>query len=91
MTEVTIVDPYSELQTIELSHPWGHGVPSYPGQDDVKMFRAVKFAQHGVMAHRIEQDGIAFDQDVTERSVVHVHAVTGHVHVVVADRNVTAA
>ncbi|MBW1636956.1 MAG: cyclase family protein [Deltaproteobacteria bacterium] len=52
MTEV-IKDPYSELQTIELSHPWGHGVPSYPGQDDVKMFRAVKHAQHGVMAHRI--------------------------------------
>jgi kynurenine formamidase len=38
---------------IELSHPWGHGVPSYPGQDDVKMYRSVKFAQHGVMAHRI--------------------------------------
>ncbi len=52
MTEATI-DPYSGLQTIELSHPWGHGVPSYPGQEDVKMFRAVKFAQHGVMAHRI--------------------------------------
>lgn len=46
-------DPYSGLQTIELSHPWGHGVPSYPGQDDVKMYRSVKFAQHGVMAHRI--------------------------------------
>lgn len=52
MTKIT-TDPYSGLQTIELSHPWGHGVPSYPGQDDVKMFRSVKFAQHGVMAHRI--------------------------------------
>jgi len=52
MTEIT-TDPYSGLQTIELSHPWGHGVPSYPGQDDVKIFRAVKFAQHGVLAHRI--------------------------------------
>ena len=43
-------DPYSELQFIELSHEWGHGVPSYPGQEDVKMFRAVKHAQHGVLA-----------------------------------------
>ncbi|SHO43803.1 cyclase family protein [Desulfopila aestuarii] len=52
MTAVT-TDPYSGLQLIELSHEWGHGVPSYPGQDDVKMFRSVKFAQHGVLAHRI--------------------------------------
>ena len=43
-------DPYSGLQFLELSHTWGHGVPSYPGQDDVKMFRAVKHAQHGVLA-----------------------------------------
>jgi kynurenine formamidase len=48
-----ITDPYSGLQLIELSHPWGHGAPSLPGQDDVKMYRAVKFAQHGVLAHRI--------------------------------------
>lgn len=52
MTAVT-TDPYSGLQLIELSHVWGHGVPSMPGQDDVKMFRTVKFAQHGVLAHRI--------------------------------------
>ncbi len=52
MTMVT--DPYSGLQMVELSHEWGHGVPSYPGQSDVVMFRAVKFAQHGVMAHRIK-------------------------------------
>lgn len=49
MTTVT-TDPYSGLQLIELSHPWGHGAPSYPGQEDVKMFRAVKHAQHGVLA-----------------------------------------
>lgn len=53
MAAVT-TDPYSELQLFELSHEWGHGVPSMPGQDDVKMFRAVKFAQHGVLAHRIK-------------------------------------
>lgn len=48
MTMVT--DPYSGLQLVELSHEWGHGAPSYPGQDDVKMFRGVKHAQHGVLA-----------------------------------------
>jgi len=51
MTMVT--DPYSGLQLVELSHEWGHGVPSYPGQDDVKMFRGVKHAQHGVLAWKI--------------------------------------
>ncbi|SLM32590.1 Cyclase family protein [Desulfamplus magnetovallimortis] len=53
MAAVT-TDPYTELQLLELSHEWGHGAPSLPGQDDVIMFRAVKFAQHGVMAHRIK-------------------------------------
>jgi len=46
-------DPYSGLQLVELSHEWGHGAPSYPGQDDVKMFRGVKHAQHGVLAWKI--------------------------------------
>jgi kynurenine formamidase len=46
-------DPYSGLQLVELSHEWGHGVPSYPGQADVKMFRGVKHAQHGVLAWKI--------------------------------------
>lgn len=47
-----VTDPYSSLQFVELSHVWGHGVPSYPGQADVKMHRAVKFAEHGVLAWR---------------------------------------
>lgn len=51
MTVVT--DSYTGLQLVELSHNWGHGVPSYPGQADVKMFRAVKHAQHGVLAWKI--------------------------------------
>lgn len=45
-----VKDPYSSLQILELSHEWGHGVPSYPGQADVKMYRSVKHAQHGVLA-----------------------------------------
>ena len=40
MTLVT--DPYSGLQLVELSHEWGVNVPSYPAQEDVAMFRAVK-------------------------------------------------
>ncbi len=48
-----VSDPYSGLQLVELSHEWGHGVPSYPGQEDVKMVRGVKHAQHGVLAWKI--------------------------------------
>lgn len=48
-----VSDPYSGLQLIELSHEWGHGVPSYPGQEDVRMARGVKHAQHGVLAWKI--------------------------------------
>ena len=51
MTQV--VDPKSGLQLYELSHVWEHGVPSMPGDDDVKMHRSVKHGQHGVMTHRI--------------------------------------
>ncbi len=52
MTNV-VTDPYSGLQLVELSHVWGHGAPSYPGQTDVKMQRGVKHAQHGVLAWRV--------------------------------------
>ena len=38
----------------ELSHEWGHGAPSMPGFDDVVMWRSVKHAEHGVMAHRMK-------------------------------------
>jgi len=48
-----VSDPYSSLKFLDLSHPWGHGVPSYPGQADVRMFRSVKHAQHGVLAWKI--------------------------------------
>jgi kynurenine formamidase len=49
-----VVDPRSGLQLYELSHVWGHGVPSMPGDDDVIMYRSVKHGQHGVMTHRIK-------------------------------------
>jgi kynurenine formamidase len=49
-----VTDPYSGLNMYELSHVWGHGAPSLPGNDDVVMYRSVKHAQHGVMTHRLK-------------------------------------
>lgn len=51
-----IKDPYSGLHLVELSHIWGMGAPSYPGQEDVRMFRSVKHAQHGVLAWKVRTD-----------------------------------
>lgn len=47
------VDPVTGLQLYELSHPWGHGSPTYPGFDDVQVRRSVTHARHGVMSQRI--------------------------------------
>ena len=52
MTNI-VTDPFSGLQFVELSHLWDHGVPSYPGDPDVSMVRAVKHSQHGVLAWKI--------------------------------------
>jgi len=52
MTGIT-TDPSSALQMVELSHVWGHGVPSMPGDPDVRMVRGVKHGQQGVMAYHI--------------------------------------
>jgi len=48
-----VADPANGLLFHELSHPWGHGTPSMPGTPDVILYRSVKHAEHGVMAHRI--------------------------------------
>lgn len=48
-----VTDPYTGLQLYELSHVWNGEAPSYPGQADVSMKRAVKHAQHGVLAWKI--------------------------------------
>jgi len=48
-----VSDLESGLGFVELGHPWGHGTPSMPGDQDVIMYRSVKHAQHGVMAHRL--------------------------------------
>lgn len=49
-----IVDPYSGLNFVDLSHVWKADAPSYPGEPDVQMSRAVKHAQHGVLAWKIK-------------------------------------
>jgi kynurenine formamidase len=46
-------DPYSGLRLYELSHVWDSSAPSYPGQADVAMKRAVKHSQHGVLAWKV--------------------------------------
>lgn len=49
-----VIDPYSGLNLVDLSHIWKADAPSYPGEPDVQMTRAVKHAQHGVLAWKIK-------------------------------------
>lgn len=48
-----VTDPLNGLRFYELSHEWGCGVPSYPGDDDVIFDHGVKHAQFGVQAFKI--------------------------------------
>ena len=48
-----VVDPQTGLELYELSHPWGHVAPAYPGYPDTRIERVVTHARHGVMAQRI--------------------------------------
>jgi kynurenine formamidase len=47
------IEPATGLTFVELSHPWGHGIPTWPGDADVRIERAVTHAKDGVMAQRI--------------------------------------
>lgn len=47
------VETGSGLRFIELSHCWGHGVPVWPGDADVKVERAVYHAKDGVMSQKL--------------------------------------
>jgi len=53
MTEAYTVDPRSGLEFIELSHEWGHGIPVWPGDVDVRIERTAHHARFGVMSQRI--------------------------------------
>lgn len=48
-----VTDPYNGLVFYELSHEWGTGVPSYPGDADVIFDHGVKHAQFGVQAFKV--------------------------------------
>lgn len=48
-----VTEPETGLVFYELSHEWGHGAPTLPGFDDVKLFRASTHAKNGVMATRV--------------------------------------
>jgi kynurenine formamidase len=48
-----ITEPATGLTFYELSHEWGHDVPTQPGFDDVLLYRASTHAKNGVMATRI--------------------------------------
>jgi len=48
-----VTEPETGLVFYELSHEWGHGVPTLPGYEDVRLHRASTHAKNGVMATRI--------------------------------------
>ena len=47
------IEPETGLRFIELSHPWGHGAPVWPGDPDVHIERSVIHATHGVMSEKV--------------------------------------
>lgn len=48
-----VTEPETGLVFYDLSHEWGHGVPSLPGFEDVKLHRSSTHAKNGVMATRV--------------------------------------
>lgn len=48
-----VTAPDSGLVFYELSHVWGHGAPTLPGYEDVRIHRATQHAKNGVMAQRL--------------------------------------
>jgi kynurenine formamidase len=60
-----VKEPATGLLFHELSHPWGHGTPVYPGFPDTVLYRSVTIATHGVMSHRVK---------LTMHNTTHVNA-----------------
>ena len=46
----------SGLEFCELSHPFGHGVPVWPGDDDVLIWRSVYHARDGVLSQKLSMN-----------------------------------
>lgn len=53
MTDQPTRDPISGLHIYELSHPWGHGTPIWPGDADIMIRRGVYHARDGVLSQHI--------------------------------------
>lgn len=45
-------DPATGLRFVELSHPWGHGSPIFPGDPDLRIERGVTHARDGVLSQK---------------------------------------
>jgi kynurenine formamidase len=51
-----VQEPTTGLQFCELSHPFGHGVPVWPGDEDVRIWRSVYHAKHGVLSQKLSMN-----------------------------------
>ena len=47
------IEPGTGLRFVELSHPWGHNIPIWPGDAEVKIERGVNHARDGVMSQKL--------------------------------------
>lgn len=50
---MSVQDPRTGLEFVELSHVWGHGIPVWPGDPDVRIERAAHHSRFGVMSQRL--------------------------------------
>lgn len=48
-----VLDPYTGLRLVELSHAWGSHTPVFPGFPDIVIYRLATHAQHGVMSQQV--------------------------------------
>lgn len=50
------IEASTGLEYYELSHPFGHGVPVWPGDDDVKIWKSVYHARDGVLSQKLSMN-----------------------------------
>lgn len=55
-TPPLLEDAASGLSFCELSHPFGHGVPVWPGDDDVRIWKSVYHARDGVQSQKLSMN-----------------------------------
>mgnify|MGYP003700771339 FL=1 len=47
------IEAKTGLEFFELSHPFSHGVPVWPGDDDVRIWKSVYHARDGVLSQKL--------------------------------------